>query len=146
MGTRKLRSPRSLGSPCRKVFTTRPDPAAQRPADLVKRQFTAQAPNRVWVADMTYVPTWSGMAYVAFITDVFSRRIVGWSVKATMTTQALPLDAGHMATWRAETCPGSFTTPIRAAVRLAALHRGFGRCRGTTLGWNRRRLLRQCAG
>lgn len=85
----------------RKVFTTRPDPAAQRPTDLLKRHFKADRPNRVWVADMTYVPTWSGMGYVAFITDVFSRRIVGWSVKATMTTQALPLEAWQMATWRA---------------------------------------------
>ena len=50
-------------------------PAAERPADLVDRDFTATAPNQLWVADFTYVPTWSGMVYVAFVFDVFSRRI-----------------------------------------------------------------------
>jgi putative transposase len=53
--------------------TTRADPHAARPADLVERQFTADRPNALWVADITYVPTWSGMVYVAFVTDVFSR-------------------------------------------------------------------------
>lgn len=85
----------------RRVFTTVPDPAATRPADLVERDFTASGPNRLWVSDMTYVPTWSGMGYVAFITDVFSRRIVGWSVRSTMSTEALPLEALNMASWQA---------------------------------------------
>lgn len=85
----------------RRVFTTVPDPAATRPADLVERDFTASGPNRLWVSDMTYVPTWSGMGYVAFITDVFSRRIVGWSVRSTMNTEALPLEALNMASWQA---------------------------------------------
>ena len=85
----------------RRVFTTVPDAAATRPADLVERDFTASAPNHLWVSDMTYVPTWSGMGYVAFITDVFSRRIVGWSVRSTMTTEALPLEALNMASWNA---------------------------------------------
>jgi putative transposase len=58
--------------------TTIADDAADRPRDLVDRQFHAEAPNRLWVADLTYVRTWSGFAYVAFVTDVFSRRIVGW--------------------------------------------------------------------
>ncbi|TDT28449.1 transposase InsO family protein [Naumannella halotolerans] len=83
----------------KRIFTTRPDPAGQRPADLVQRRFVAARPNRLWVADLTFVPTWSGMAYVAFVTDVFSRRIVGWSVRSTMTTEALPLEALQMATW-----------------------------------------------
>ncbi len=85
----------------RRVFTTRPDSQALCPADLVERDFTATEPNRLWVSDMTYVPTWSGMAYVAFVTDVFSRRIVGWSVRTTMTTEALPLEALNMASWQA---------------------------------------------
>ena len=83
----------------RPFITTRPDPTvAARPADLVKRDFTAAAPNRLWVVDFTYVPTWSGTVFTAFVTDVFSRRIVGWRTKATMPTE-LPLDALEMALW-----------------------------------------------
>ena len=57
--------------------TTVPDPAAVRPADLVGRKFSPPAPDRLWVADFTYVPTWSGMVYVAFVIDAYSRRILG---------------------------------------------------------------------
>lgn len=78
--------------------TTIPDPAAARPADLVKRAFTADRPNRLWVADFTYIPTWSGVVYVAFVVDVYSRRIVGWRAAAHMRTD-LPLDALEMAIW-----------------------------------------------
>jgi putative transposase len=78
--------------------TTRPDPTAQRPPDLVKRHFRAEAPNRLWVVDFTYVPTWSGMVFTAFVSDVFSRRIVGWRTAASMPTE-LPLDALEMALW-----------------------------------------------
>ena len=85
----------------RRVFTTVTDESARRPSDLVERDFTATAPNRLWVSDMTYVPTWSQMAYVAFVTDVFSRRIAGWSVRSTMSTEALPLEALNMASWNA---------------------------------------------
>jgi transposase InsO family protein len=52
--------------------------------DVVERDFTAPAPNRLWVADITYVGTWAGMAYVAFVIDVFSRMIVGWNVAGTL--------------------------------------------------------------
>ena len=79
-----------------KVFTTRPDVKASRPPDLVDRKFVADAPNRLWVIDLTYVPTWSGMAYVCFIVDVFSRTIVGWRVAANMRTDMV-LDALEMA-------------------------------------------------
>jgi putative transposase len=65
--------------------TTIPDPAAPRPPDLVGRQFTAVRPNQLWVADLTYVATWRGFVYVAFVIDVFSRRIVGWRVSAPRT-------------------------------------------------------------
>ena len=58
--------------------TTRPDPSAARPDDLVQRDFSAPAPNTLWVADLTYVKTFSGWVYVAFIIDVYSRRVVGW--------------------------------------------------------------------
>jgi putative transposase len=78
--------------------TTRPDASATRPPDLVQRQFRASAPNELWVVDFTYVPTWSGMAFSAFVTDVFSRRIVGWRTANAMPTE-LPLDALEMALW-----------------------------------------------
>jgi putative transposase len=83
----------------RKPFTTtRPDLLAARPPDLVDRQFRASRPNELWVVDFTYVATWSGMCFTAFVTDVFSRRIVGWRTHASMPT-ALPLDALEMALW-----------------------------------------------
>jgi len=78
--------------------TTIPDDLADRPADLVNRQFTAARPNQLWVADITCVATWIGFVYVAFVTDVFSRRIVGWRVARTMKTE-LVLDALEQALW-----------------------------------------------
>jgi putative transposase len=71
---------------------------ADRPADLVDRDFTATAPNVLWLADFTYVATWSGVVYVAFIIDAFSRRIVGWKADTTMRT-SLVLDTLEMALW-----------------------------------------------
>jgi transposase InsO family protein len=82
----------------KKRFTTKPDPAAVRAPDLVKRDFTATAPDRKWVADFTYCSTWSGIVYVAFVVDVFSRRIVGWKAARTMTAP-LVVDALNMAAW-----------------------------------------------
>ena len=81
-----------------RVRTTVPDPAAVRPADLVDRNFAAAAPDRLWVADFTYVATWSGTVYTAFIIDVFSRLIVGWRVSTSMTTE-LVLDTLEHAVW-----------------------------------------------
>ena len=81
----------------RKVFTTKSDPAAVKPADLVQRRFTATAPRRLRVADITYVATWSGFAFVAFVTDVYSRRIVGWNAAATLKADISPLQARDMA-------------------------------------------------
>jgi putative transposase len=81
--------------------TTIPDEAADRPTDLVERDFTATAPNRLWVADFTYVATWSGVVYVAFVIDAFSRRIVGWKADTTMRT-SLVLDTLEMALWTRE--------------------------------------------
>ena len=78
--------------------TTTPAPTADRPADLVERDFSARAPNRLWVADLTYVATWAGFAYVAFVIDAFSRMIVGWRV-ATSLRAELALDALEMAVW-----------------------------------------------
>ena len=78
--------------------TTIPDEAADRPLDLVDRQFAADHPDQLWVADFTYVPTWKGVVYVAFILDVFARRIVGWRVAKNMRTE-LVLDALEQAIW-----------------------------------------------
>ena len=83
------------GKPAR---TTIADDTAGRPRDLVDRQFAAAAPNRLWVADLTYVRTWSGFVYVAFVTDVFSRRIVGWQASRSLKTD-LALDALEQAIW-----------------------------------------------
>lgn len=82
----------------RKRRTTIPDGQAERAHDLVDRDFKAPAPNRLWVADITHVATWSGVCYVAFAIDVFSRRVVGWKVDTTMKT-SLVLDTLEMALW-----------------------------------------------
>jgi putative transposase len=78
--------------------TTMPDAAALRPPDLVERQFSASRPNALWVADLTYVATWRGFVYVAFVIDVFARRIVGWRVSGSLRTD-LALDALEQAIW-----------------------------------------------
>ena len=78
--------------------TTTSDGSALRPADLVERDFRASRPNQLWVADITYVATWNGFVYVAFVTDVFSRRIVGWRVSRSLRSD-LALDALEMALW-----------------------------------------------
>jgi putative transposase len=82
----------------KKARTTVPGDVGARPADLVDRAFSAAAPNRLWVADLTYVSTWSGFAYTAFIVDAFSRAIVGWRVATSLRTD-LALDALEMAIW-----------------------------------------------
>jgi putative transposase len=114
----------------RRFITTQPDPAAARPPDRVHRNFSADRPNALWVVDFTYVPCWSGMRFTAFVSDVFSRRIVGWRTAASMPTE-LPLDALEMALWiRARdgasvdglihhSDAGSQYTAIRYAERLA---------------------------
>src|SRR5581483_10039435 len=76
----------------RRARTTIPADVAQRPRDLVQRDFQAQRPNQLWVADLTYVATWAGFVYVAFVIDVFSRRIVGWRVSSSLRSD-LALDA-----------------------------------------------------
>ena len=113
----------------RRVRTTRSDPAALRPGDLVGRDFTADAPNRLWVVDLTYVATWAGVAYVCFITDAYSRMIVGWRVATHMRT-SMVLDALEMARWRrgtrleglvAHSDAGSQFTSVRYGEHLAEL-------------------------
>jgi putative transposase len=108
--------------------TTHSDGAAVRPADLVKRQFRADRPDQLWVCDMTYIRTWVGFAYLALVIDVFSRRIVGWSLATHMRTD-LPLEALEMAIWTRHghvdgliqhTDAGSQYLAIRYADTLAA--------------------------
>lgn len=112
-----------------KVRTTRPDDSAPRHPDLVKRRFSAAAPNRLWVTDLTFVPTWAGIAYVCFIIDAFSRMIVGWRVAPTMRTETV-LDAIEMARWargarheqlRMHSDAGAQFTSIRYGERLAEI-------------------------
>ncbi|MEV7764487.1 IS3 family transposase [Microbacterium sp. NPDC089180] len=86
----------------KRVFTTRPDKMTVLPSDLVNRRFTASAPRRLWVCDVTCVATWCGFAYVAFVTDVYSRRIVGWNVAARLRSEILPMWALDMAAWAAD--------------------------------------------
>jgi len=113
----------------KRVRTTKADPAATRHPDLVKRQFTATAPNQLWVTDLTFVPTWAGVAYVCFLIDAFSRMIVGWRVASHMRT-TMVLDAIEMARWsRGILLPdlvchsdaGSQFTSIRYGERLAEI-------------------------
>jgi putative transposase len=81
------------------VFTTVPDETAPRPDDLVERDVSTPAPNRLWVADLTYVRTWAGFVYVSFVFDVYSRFICGWQAASHLRTD-LALDALEMALWR----------------------------------------------
>jgi len=82
----------------RKCRTTIHDDSAERPLDRVNRQFHASRPNQLWVADFTYVATWAGFVYVAFVIDVFARRIIGWRAARSMHTD-LVLDALEQALW-----------------------------------------------
>jgi putative transposase len=82
--------------PQRFVRTTMTDPAAEHALDLVDRQFAAEGPDRLWVADITYIPTWSGFLYLAVVLDVWSRRIVGWAMETHLRTE-LVMSALNMA-------------------------------------------------
>lgn len=87
------------------VRTTTPDTSAPCPLDRVNRQFQADRPNQLWVSDFTYVSTWQGWLYVAFVVDVFARRIVGWRVSTAMTTDFV-LDALEQALYDRQPEPG----------------------------------------
>ena len=86
----------------KRVVTTNPDTSLPCPDDKVNRLFKADRPNKLWVSDFTYVPTWSGTVYVAFVIDVFARRIVGWRASTSMKTQFV-LDALDQAIWQRKT-------------------------------------------
>ena len=113
--------------------TTIPDPTAERARDLVRRDFAPRAPDRLWVADITYVSTWSGWVYVAFVIDAYARRIIGWRCGSTMSTQ-LVLDALEQAVWTRQRDRGIVdfgcgTHRPRVAVRVHPVHRTAGRRR-----------------
>ncbi|MBB5511306.1 transposase InsO family protein [Paraburkholderia sp. JPY681] len=100
----------------KRVRTTSPDTSAPRPLDRVNRQFKAERPNQLWVSDFTYVSTWQGWLYVAFVIDVFARRIVGWRVSSSMTTDFV-LDALEQALYARQ--PGDDGTLIHHSDRGA---------------------------
>ncbi|NYG55350.1 putative transposase [Nocardioides perillae] len=113
----------------KRVRTTRRDDTAARHPDLVKRDFTATGPNQLWVTDLTFVPTFAGIAYVCFIVDAYSRTIVGWRVASHMRTEMV-LDAIEMARWsrgtrltglRCHSDAGSQFTSLRYGERLAEI-------------------------
>ena len=93
---RLMRQAGVAGASRRRFITTTVKGAHRQAPDLVERNFTADGPDRLWVADITYIPTWSGFLYLAVVLDAYSRRIVGWSMATTLATQ-LVLDALGMA-------------------------------------------------
>ena len=126
--------------------TTIADPTAARAPDLVQRRFVATRPNQLWVSEFTYVASWSGAVYVAFVIDVHSRLIVGWRAATSMGTE-LVLDALEMAIWRrASVLEGSsatrmlavntpqFATP-NASPRSAPRRRSARSATATTTAW-----------
>ena len=119
-----------------KCWTTVCDGTLPQPADRVNRQFAANRPNRLWVADITFIATWSGFVYAAFVVDVFARRIVGWRVSGSLRTD-LVLDALEQALWSRpgtsglihHSDHGSQYLSVRYTERLAAA--GIEACAGT---------------
>jgi putative transposase len=108
----------------RRAGLTRRDPQASLAPDLVNRQFSADAPDRVWTADITYIPTWSGWLYLAVVLDVFSRRVVGWAMADHLRTE-LVIDALDMAIWNRRPAEG-------------LVHHSDQGCQPTSLAFGRR--------
>jgi putative transposase len=108
----------------RHVKTTRRDEQAQISDDLVQRQFTASGPNALWIADITYLPTWQGFLFLAVVIDAWSRRVVGWSMASHLRTE-LVLDALEMALWNRRPKPG-------------LIHHSDHGCQYTSLAFGRR--------
>ena len=143
-GVRRAKSPR----------TTRSAPREQCPADLVKRHFSAFRPNELWVADIppqaggapSYVRTFSGWGYMAFVTDVYSRRIIGWQTTCRPVCTDLALDALEMAVWQRKRTGADLTGLVHhlrpwGAVQVYSLRAGPVRLRGGRLGGVEGRLL-----
>jgi len=121
------------------IRTTVSDAAAPCPRDRVNRQFTAPRPNALWVSDFTYVATWSGFVYVAFVIDAFARRIVGWRVRARPAPSSCSMPWSRRSTIASLGEPASFTTPTgesnmcRLSTLSASPRRGLSR-RSAVLG------------
>lgn len=128
----------------KKRFTTTPDTTAGRPPDLVDRRFVAGRPNQLWLADITYASTWEGWLYVAFVSDVYSRAIVGWQIAGHLRTD-LVLDALEMAIWRRDLTGGELIHHSDAGcpVHLDPLQRPPGRDRHRRVHRLGRGFLRQ---
>ncbi len=127
----------------KKRRTTVSDENAHRPADLVDRRFGAEAPNRLWLADITYVPTWSGFVYAAFVIDAYSRFIVGWRVATTLRAD-LALDALEQALWARDPKPGErlvHHSDAGAQLPVNSVHRPSGRNWDITVGRVSRRFV-----
>jgi len=130
--------------------TTIADPDHQRAADLVARRFAPVAPDRLWVMDMTYVWTWSGWVYTAFVTDAYARRILGWRCGTSMTTQ-LVLDALEQAIWTRQRVGAHGDGTLESVVAHSdrgsqggpEVRRTARRRRHRRLRWVGRRLVRQ---
>ena len=141
MADNGIQGAKRRGKPWR---TTKPDPNASRPRDLVKRDFTASAPDRLWVGDFTYLRCWEGVVYFSFVIDVFSRMIVGWQLASNMRT-TLVLDALRMALGLRE--PGADvrsswpTTDAGSQYTSSRLHPGARRSPGARVDRDGRRCL-----
>jgi putative transposase len=121
--------------------TTKPDPEARRRPDLVQRNFAVQAPDRLWVADLSYLRCWEVLVFFAFVLDAFSRRVVGWQLAAHMRT-TLVLDALRMALGTRR--PGADVALVHHSDRGSqpALNRSSQRCVGAeAIGLGRRRVI-----
>jgi putative transposase len=108
--------------------TTKPDPRAQRPADLVRRDFCVERPDELWFADFTYLRCWEGVVFFAFVIDAYSRRIVGWQFAAHMRNDARARCAAHGAapTPARRRCRAHSTHRCRQSVHLLRLHTNAG--------------------
>src|SRR5208282_4202724 len=133
---RLMRAAGLVGVSRRKWLTTTVRDRDARPApDLVERHFVAPGPNRLWVADITYIPTWAGFLYLAVVLDAFSRRIVGWAMETHLRTE-LVLEALNMALAQRRPAgpPAGSIIPTRAACTL----RSPSACAAKRLGCGRR--------
>ena len=123
--------------------TTRRNEDARPAPDLIERDFSADGPDQLWVADITYIPTWAGFLYLAVVLDVWSRRVIGWSMATHLRTE-LVLDALNMATWqRRPECVIHHSDQGTWAVHLDRLRPTLQRCRCAALDGLRGRRLRQ---
>lgn len=130
--------------------TTKPAPEGERPADLVEREFEADASNQLWVADITYVRALAGWVYAAFVLDVFSHRIVGWQTSTRLYAD-LAIDALAMAPCSREAAGQGTSGLIHpsgrgVAVSIGPVCRAVGLFGGCRIGWFQRRLVRRCDG